>query len=535
MIKITQLKLDINHSEKDLENRIRKLLKLKPDTTFTYEISKKSMDLRKKPQLYYVYTILVKVNNENSIMKKVNNNDITLTTPVVYTYNHKTNTIISRRPIIVGFGPAGMICGLMLAMEGYKPIIIERGDCVENRIKKVEAFWENNILDTETNVQFGEGGAGTFSDGKLNTMVKDTYGRIRKVLEIFVKHGAKEEILYNNKPHIGTDVLCNVVKSIRNEIISCGGEIRFNTKLTDVIHKNGVLKSIVVNDNETIECDELILALGHSARDTFYMLKNKNFDMEAKAFAMGVRVEHPQELINAYAYGNTDYTKLPTADYKLTYRTKKDRGVYSFCMCPGGYVVNASSEEKRLCVNGMSYSGRDSKNANSAIIVTVTPDDFGNDDILAGVEFQRSLEEAMYKCGNGKIPVQRLEDFINNQKTSRLNEVTPCIKGQYELSDLSKHLPEFMKDAIIEAFSGFANQIEGFDMPDCIISGIESRTSSPIRIKRAEDTLQSNIKGVYPCGEGAGYAGGITSAAIDGLRVFEKIYEKYLPNLVTNV
>ncbi len=528
MIKINQIKLSINHSSKDLEDKIRKLLKLKPNDCFTYTIQRKSMDLRKKTQLFYVYNVLVNIANEQNIIKRIKDNNITITNSVKYSYVHKSNDRMSKRPVITGFGPAGMICAYMLAMEGYRPIVIERGDCVENRIKKVEDFWENNILDEESNVQFGEGGAGTFSDGKLNTMVKDTYGRIKKVLEILVENGAKEEILYESKPHIGTEVLCDIVRNIRNKIINNGGEIRFNTKLTDIIINDNRISEIVVNNDEHIACEVLVIAIGHSARDTFKLLKDKHLDMEAKAFAMGVRVEHPQEIINKYAYGD-GVNNLPAADYKLTYQTTKNRGVYSFCMCPGGYVVNASSEKNRLCVNGMSYSKRDSINANSAIIVTVTPKDFSNEEPLAGVEFQRQLEENMYKCGNGNVPVQLLKDFYTDTKTNQLMDVKPCIKGKYELTDLSKHLPEFMTEAIKEAFIAFGKQIEGFDREDCVISGVESRTSSPVRIKRDDNSYESNILGIYPCGEGAGYAGGITSAAMDGLRVFEKIFEKYLP------
>ena len=445
-------------------------------------------------------------------------------------------------PVIAGFGPAGMFCALMLARAGYRPVVVERGEAVEERMKSVDSFWNGGRLNPESNAQFGEGGAGTFSDGKLNTQVKEVYGRISKVLEIFVEHGADESITYEAKPHIGTDRLVYIVQSIRKEIESLGGEVRFNTRLVDIDLEKltpGVLsdekgtdrrvKGITVENSgnrEYIPCDCLVLAIGHSARDTFYMLKDK-LTMEQKAFAVGLRIEHRQELINIHEFGDGKYKNYMPASYKLTHKASNGHGVYSFCMCPGGYVVNASSEEGMLAVNGMSYSKRDSENANSALIVTVDNRDFGSEDVLAGIEFQRRLEKKAYELGGGRVPVQRFGDFRENRTTTESalssNTVKPCIKGGYTAANLRELLPAELCDALIEGVTSFDRQIPGYADPDAMFAGVESRTSSPVRINR-DDKLQAlGISGLYPCGEGAGYAGGITSAAVDGIKVYEAI------------
>jgi hypothetical protein len=374
-------------------------------------------------------------------------------------------------------------------------------------------------------VQFGEGGAGTFSDGKLNTGVKDPEGRIRDVLETFVKFGADSQILSSNKPHIGTDVLKTVVANIRNHIIELGGEIHFNSRVSDIAIENGRVVGLTVTDTaegktENIAASAACFAVGHSARDTFKMLHGKNLEMQPKPFAVGLRLEHPQELINRNAYGDCKYN-MPAADYKVTYQTSRSRGVYSFCMCPGGYVVNASSENEGTAVNGMSYSGRDGVNANSAIIVTVTPDDFGKG-VLDGVEFQRKLEKLAYREGNGNVPVQLVADFKNNRISSGFGSVIPQIKGKYRFGNLNNCLPSYVSEAIKEGMGGFDRYIRGFDMEDAVFAGVETRTSSPVKILRDEH-FNSSVKGLFPCGEGAGYAGGITSAAVDGVRTAEKI------------
>ncbi|MBE5969567.1 MAG: FAD-dependent oxidoreductase [Lachnospiraceae bacterium] len=545
MIRINQIKLNLNQKENELEKIIIKKLKLK-NADFSYEIVKKSIDARKKDSINYIYSVDVDVKSadfkdknsnksdlEKTIVKFVNDNNIMLTTSIEYKLPKAGNEDLKDRPIIIGSGPAGLFCGLMLARAGFKPLIIEQGEAVDNREKSVNAFWQGDKLNPFSNVQFGEGGAGTFSDGKLNTQIKDKSGRIKKVLEIFAEHGAPNEIKYLNKPHIGTDILKDVVKNIRKEIIQKGGEVLFNTRLIDLDICDGhvskcCFENVVTQEKFSLECNILILAIGHSSRNTFKMLKSKNFTMEAKAFAVGLRMEHPQEFISKSQYGGS-YKLLPTADYKVTYSPKSGRAVYSFCMCPGGFVVNSSSEEGYLCVNGMSYSKRDGQNANSAIITSVTPDDFeNNEDPLCGMYFQMNLEKNAYNAAKGKIPLQLYADFKNKVKSNELKSVTPQIKGEYELNDLNEILPPFICESLIDGIENFSKQIKGFNMDDALLSAVESRTSSPVRILRNED-LTSNISNVYPCGEGAGYAGGIVSAAVDGIKVFEKIFEKYKP------
>ena len=406
---------------------------------------------------------------------------------------------------------------------------MERGENIDDRIKTVENFWKNGILNPESNVQFGEGGAGTFSDGKLNTLVKDSSFRNKKVLEIFVECGAPEEILYINKPHIGTDLLRDVVKNIRNKIIEFGGEFKFNSCLTNINVLDNKITSIEINNNEIILTDVLVLAIGHSSRDTFRMLYKNKLNMSAKPFAIGVRVQHNQEMINISQYGENYPTELPVASYKLTHKAKNGRGVYTFCMCPGGFVVNSSSEANRLAINGMSNHLRNEKNANSAVIVTISPDDFGNNP-LDGVIFQEKLEELAFEKGNGQIPVQLFKDFKdfkNNKESNEFKTVNPIFKGNYKFTNLHEILPDYISDAIIEALDAWNNKIKGFSNEDTIIAAIESRTSSPIKIHRDDLTGEANIQGIYPCGEGAGYAGGITSSAMDGLKVAEYISKKY--------
>lgn len=526
MVKIQQIKLPVSHTKEDLENKIKKLLKISSSDLISWTIRRQSLDARKKPELFFVYTIEAEVKKEKQILKRVNNKNIMSTTPVKFSYL-KTGNTVSQRPVIVGSGPAGLFCAYYLIQAGLKPLIIERGEAVENRLKTVEKFWNTGTLNTESNVQFGEGGAGTFSDGKLNTLVKDTKGRNQEVLKIFVKFGAPEEILYQQKPHLGTDALVGIVKNMRNYIKDAGGEFLFSTKMTDIHIKNKEVKAITVNETEKLETDCLVLAIGHSARDTFALLKDKKLPMEAKAFAVGLRAEHPQTMINLYQYGEEKSQYLGAASYKLTHKCKNNRGVYSFCMCPGGFVVNASSEEKKLAVNGMSYQDRGSDNANSALIVTVTPEDFPGTDVLRGMEFQRKLEEKAYELGNGNIPLQLYGDFVENKTSKTFGSILPCMKGGYSFANLRTLLPEELNTALIEGIEAFEKTISGFSRADTILSGIESRTSSPIRIVRNE-AFESEIHGIYPCGEGAGYAGGITSAAMDGLKVGEAIMKKII-------
>lgn len=522
MIRISQIKLNPGHTKEQLEKKICSYLKIKKENIIKYNIVKQSVDARKKPEIYFSYTIDLCIKNEKEIIKKMKNK----VTPVKEVkYNIPSGKPHLKRPVIAGLGPAGLFCGYILAEAGFSPVIFERGRKVETRYEDVKRFWETGILDTKSNVQFGEGGAGTFSDGKLNTVVKDPVGRHKFVLETFVKFGAPENILYEQKPHIGTDILMNVVRNMRNEIISLGGEIHFESCITDIVINNNKVESVIVNGKDKIDTDTLIMAVGHSARDTFEMLYRKNIPMQAKSFAVGVRIEHPQDMINKCQYGDASMEYLPTASYKLTSNLPNKRGVYTFCMCPGGYVVNASSEEGRLAVNGMSYNKRDGKNANSAVIVTVTPDDFKGDTPLSGVEFQRKLEENAYNAGKGKVPVQRFEDFCANRKSEGFGEVTPSICGQYTLADVRGIFPEEIGDSLEEGIKNMDRKIHGFAMNDAVLSGVESRTSSPVRINR-NSLFESDIEGLYPCGEGAGYAGGITSAAMDGIKVAEAVIIK---------
>ena len=528
MIKINQLKLPIDHKWEDLEKKVCKLLQIPVTKLQGIELLKRSLDARKTP-LMYNYQLGVFADGEEKIVKKIKNKDISLGKLVKYRFPNMGEEPLTKRPVIIGAGPAGLFCAYMLAKAGFSPILLERGEAVEERQKKVDHFWETGELDIQSNVQFGEGGAGTFSDGKLNTLVKDNYGRSRYVLKTFVEFGAEEDILYESKPHIGTDILIDVVRNMRNEIINLGGEIRFNSQVTDLRMEAGEISALLVNGQEWVETSAAVLAIGHSARDTFQMLLERNVPMRSKAFAVGVRMEHPQTLINENQYGINYPDSLPAAAYKLTRKVADDRGVYSFCMCPGGYVVNASSEKGMTAVNGMSYHARAGENANSAMIISVRPEDFGSDDALAGVEFQRKLEKAAYREGKGKIPVQLFGDFCKNRVSEQLGEIKPNTKGAWTFGNVRSVFPENLSAGLEEGIKGCEKLIPGFAREDALLLGVESRTSSPVRIERDNDTFESAIGGLYPCGEGAGYAGGIMSAAMDGIKVAEAIALKFKP------
>lgn len=526
---------DILDSKETLTKKAAKILGIKPTDISALQILKHSIDARKKPQLFQVYTLGITLDNhklEEKVVKRCKNKQVTIQSPHPYTFPPAGEAKLSFRPVVIGTGPAGLFCGYMLAKHGYQPILLERGFDVETRSKDVEAYWNGGSLNPESNVQFGEGGAGTFSDGKLNTLVKDKYGRNKEVLRIFVEFGAPEHILYESKPHIGTDLLKQIVVRMRTFIIKNGGEVRFGAKVTGFLANEGALCGVEVNHCEQIQTTRAVLAIGHSARDTLTYLNELHVPMEAKAFAIGMRVEHPQHRINACMYGDEQGSRLPAAPYKLTAQTSTGRGVYSFCMCPGGFVVDASSEPGQIAVNGMSYADRGGSHANSAIIVQVTPEDYGADGPLAGIAFQRTLEKTAYKLGRGSIPVQYYGDFVRNRSSkSQTDREKPCIKGTYELTNLRGLLPSACETAFLEGMAQFDKTIPGFAAEDTLVSGIESRTSSPVRIHR-DDTLQSPaIKGLYPCGEGAGYAGGITSAAMDGILIAEKIAQEFQPIL----
>ena len=523
MIRVTQIKIEV---EKDspsfLLETIAKKLKIKKEDILSYKIQKKSLDARKKPNLYFYYEVDIELKEKIKILKS---KTVFKAPKEEYKFTPQGIKKLNHRPIIVGAGPAGLFCAYLLSEYGYNPLIIERGEKIEERVKTVEDFWKNNNLKLNSNVQFGEGGAGTFSDGKLNTMVKDKRFVQKKIFEIFIENGAPEEIMYDYKPHIGTDVLRELIKNMRNKIIEMGGKFRFNTCLTNIIYENNQIKAIEINNEEKVETDVLVLALGHSARDTFEMLYDKKIKMEAKPFAVGVRIEHLQEQINEAQLGKKDIPNIGAANYKLTYKATNGRGVYTFCMCPGGYVINASSEENKLAINGMSNYKRDTKNANSAVIVTISPDDFGTHP-LDGINYQRILEEKTYKIGSGKIPVQLYKDFKEKRVSTKYGEVQSITKGQSTFADLNTIFEPEICTSLQEAIEHFGTKIKCFNNDDAILSAVESRTSSPVRITRNEQ-LESNISGIYPCGEGAGYAGGITSAAIDGVKVFEQIACKY--------
>lgn len=527
MIRVSQVKVPLNHTNETVRRMAAKKIRIPEADIKDFVIIKQSLDARTgrrsghEGSICYQYTVALSLKDEKKILRR-HLKDVDNYNPVVYKFPHKAETgKVYQRPVIIGTGPAGLFCGLMLARAGFRPILLERGCDVHTRLKKVNAFWEKRIFDPQCNVQFGEGGAGTFSDGKLNTLVRDPSGRHREVLESFVRAGAPEDILYVQKPHIGTDLLVDIVKNIRQEITDLGGEVRFNSCVTGFCVKDGQIEGLQIDHQETLQASCVIVAIGHSARDTYEVLYDLGLDIEQKAFAIGVRIEHPQEMIDNVQYGGS-YPQLPASPYKLTYRTEDGRNVYTFCMCPGGYVVNASSEEGGIVVNGMSLRSRDSGNANSAVIVNVTPDDFGSAHPLAGVSFQRKWEKLAYTEGHGDVPVQLFGDFKAGKVSEAFGQVQPVHKGAVSFADLNRCLPDYVCESLKEAITAFGGKIQGFDREDALLSGVETRSSSPIRMIRGE-AFESNIRGLYPCGEGAGYAGGITSAAMDGIKVAEAV------------
>ena len=532
MIRISQVKLPVGHGPEELKKKAARILKTAPEKLRCLEIRKQSVDARKKPELYYTYTVDVETAREGELVHKLKNPQVTLVREQGYGFPEPGKGLLKAPPVIVGAGPAGLFCGLMLARAGYGPVILERGADVDVRRQQVDRFWATGELDVRSNVQFGEGGAGTFSDGKLNTLVKDPVGRNRLVLKTLVEFGADPAILYQNKPHIGTDVLGGIVKQIRQEIIRLGGTVTFGCQVTDLAVEDGKVRGVVTEQagkQEFLPAGVVVLAIGHSARDTFGMLVDRGIPVEQKAFAVGLRIQHPQEMVNLAQYGTAQPGEPGAASYKLTCQTGNGRGVYSFCMCPGGYVVNASSEPGLLAVNGMSYHARSGENANSALIVTVGPEDFGGQGPLAGVEFQRRLERLAYQACGGRIPVQILEDFQENRLGQSLGDVKPETRGAWEMANLRELLPKALSSSLLEAMGHFGQVIRGFDRPDAVLAGVESRTSSPVRIPRG-DAFESRVLGLYPCGEGAGYAGGITSAAMDGVKVAEAVAARYRPS-----
>ena len=526
MLRVNQIKLSIDEDLSNINKKIEKKLNIKPEELISFNIFKESIDAR-KGTINFVYTIDVEVKNESKVLSR--NKDVTKTPDFSYKEVEEGNLESKNRPVIIGTGPAGIFAGLILSKRGYNPILLERGRDVASRTRDVEEFWKTGKLNTESNVQFGEGGAGTFSDGKLTTRIKDK--RCRKVLEEFVLAGAPEEILYSYKPHIGTDILKKVVKNVRDTIESLGGEIRFDSKVTDFFIESGKITGLEINDSETLKADEVILAIGHSARDTYEVLNERGVQIRQKPFSIGVRIEHPQSLINESQYGKyKDHERLGAADYRLTYQASNNRAAYTFCMCPGGEVVAAASEENMLATNGMSKYKRNKDNANSALLIQVNTEDFGSEDVLAGMEFQRKWERIAFEVGgnNYNAPVQLVGDFLNDTKSEKLGSVVPSYRPDIELTDLRKCLPEFVVETMKEAITEMDKKLKGFAKEDAILIGVETRSSAPIRIEREEESLESlNTEGLFPCGEGGGYAGGIISGAVDGIKVAEKIIGKY--------
>jgi len=526
MLRITNIKLSLDEDENQLKNKVAKKLKIPEKSILNLRIHRKSIDARKKDDVHFVYTVDVELENEEKVFKKNSNKGVSQVKEINIKYEKIVQEKITR-PIIVGTGPAGLFAGLALARMGFRPILFERGKRVDERVKDVEAFWKEGKLNTQSNVQFGEGGAGTFSDGKLNTSVNNPRGKV--VLEEFVKAGAPEEILYSNKPHIGTDLLRNAVKNIRNTIISLGGEVKFNSQVTDLLIEDNRIIGVKVNNEEEYYSYKVILALGHSARDTFEMLYKRGVNIVPKPFSIGVRIEHPQIIINKSQYGKFAFhPKLGAADYKLAAHFDNGRSAYTFCMCPGGMVIAAASEENMVVTNGMSYHARDLENANSALLVGVNPEDFGSSHPLAGVEFQRKWERLAFILGgkNYKAPAQKVGDFLKDKPSDTIGNVKPTYSLGVTMTDLRGCLPKYVTDTLKMAILAFDKKIKGFAYEDAIMTGVETRSSSPIRIVR-DESFQSNIKGLYPIGEGAGYAGGIMSAAIDGLRAAEEIAKSY--------
>ena len=527
MIRIQQVKLPIEHSEDDLKDKAAEALKVAKEQIKSLTIFRKSIDARKKDEIMFIYALDVELYSDIKISKR--NNNISVVEPFIYEVEITGEKPINKRPVIVGSGPAGLFCALLLAEKGYEPIIIERGKKVKDRIKDIDKFWKDGTLDERSNIQFGEGGAGTFSDGKLNTLIKDRSKRGKRVLEEFVEAGAPSEILYINKPHIGTDLLRGVLVKIRKKVIELGGTFRFEECVTDICIKDDNLYRIVT-ESDIIDTDILVLAIGHSARDTFEMLNNK-LTMEPKPFAIGIRIEHPQSMINEGQYGElAGHPSLGPADYKFVHKCKNGRSVYTFCMCPGGMVTGSSSEKGGVVTNGMSFYERDLENANSAVVVTVNPQDFGGEGALSGIEFQRKFEQKAFEIGGGNYhaPVQLYKDFAEKKVSKSFGEIYPTYRPGATFANLWDCLPDYVSESLVEGIAAFGTWLKGFDRPDSILTGVETRTSSPVRIIRGED-MQSNVKGIYPCGEGSGYAGGIMSAAIDGLKVAEYIIKTYKP------
>jgi uncharacterized FAD-dependent dehydrogenase len=524
MIRLTNIQLPLDHDDQAIANAIVARLSIKADDLVSYHVHRRGYDARKKASIVLIYTLDVETKNNEALLEKFAGEQLIKATPdMSYQFVAQAPVDLQERPVVIGFGPCGLLTGLVLAQMGYKPIILDRGKEVRERTKDTFGFWRKKILNTESNVQFGEGGAGTFSDGKLYSQVKDPHHYGRKVLTEFVAAGAPDEIMFVSKPHIGTFRLVSMVEKMRAKIIELGGEIRFSARVDDVQIEAGQIIGVTLADGEVIKSKHIALAIGHSARDTFQMLHDKNVYIEAKPFSVGFRIEHQQSLIDEARFGtNAGNEILGAADYKLVHHCKSGRSVYSFCMCPGGTVVAATSEENCVVTNGMSQYSRAERNANSAIVVGIDPTDYPGGP-LAGIDFQRELESNAYLLGgeNYDAPAQKVGDFLKGVSSETIGSVEPSFKPGIKLTDLSKALPDFCIEAIREAIPAFNRKIKGFALEDALLTGVETRTSAPICIKRGKDLQSINTQGLFPAGEGAGYAGGIMSAAIDGIKVAE--------------
>jgi len=528
MLRLTEIKLAVAHPEGEIRTAILKKLGIAESELITHSVFKRGVDARKSHAILFTYTLLVEVRDEAAVLARfANDPHVCIAPDTRYHFVAQAPELSASRPVVIGMGPAGLFAGLLLAQMGFRPLLLERGKAVRERTKDTFGLWRQGVLNPESNVQFGEGGAGTFSDGKLYSQIKDPRFLSRKVLEEFVKAGAPEEILYVSHPHIGTFRLVGMVEKMRETIQSLGGEIRFNSRVDDIEITDGAVKAVVLANGERIATDHLVLAVGHSARDTFEMLHKRGITLEANPFSIGFRIEHPQSLIDSARYGkNAGNTLLGAADYKLVYHASNGRSVYSFCMCPGGTVVAATSEPGRVVTNGMSQYSRNERNANSGIVVGITPEVDYPGDPLAGIAFQRRWESRAYELGGAsyQAPGQLVGDFLAGRPSKKFGTVMPSYTPGVHLTDLATALPDYAIAAIREALPAFAKQIKGFDMNDAVLTGVETRTSSPLRIKRNVCDYQSiNTRGLYPTGEGAGYAGGILSAAVDGIEVAEAV------------
>ncbi|WP_104654786.1 NAD(P)/FAD-dependent oxidoreductase [Ralstonia insidiosa] len=530
MLRLSEVKLPLDHAEDDLDAAVRARLKdlgVAADGLVRYTVFRRAHDARKRSDIKLTYIVDVEVKNEAAVLKRIAGKPHCGVTPdMTYRFVAQAPEHTTRpRPVVIGMGPCGLFAGLILAQMGFRPIILERGKAVRERTKDTFGLWRKSVLNPESNVQFGEGGAGTFSDGKLYSQIKDPHHYGRKVLEEFVKAGAPEDILYLSRPHIGTFRLVSMVEKMRATIHELGGEVRFETRVDDIEIDQGKVRSLKLSNGETLRCDHVVLAVGHSARDTFQMLHDRGVYMEAKPFSLGFRIEHPQGLIDRARFGKfAGHKQLGAADYKVVHHCSNGRAVYSFCMCPGGTVVAATSEPGRVVTNGMSQYSRAERNANAGIVVGITPEDYPGGP-LAGIAFQRKWEERAFELGGGnyQAPGQLVGDFIAGRPSTSLGSVIPSYKPGVHPTDLSTALPDYVIEAIREALPQLDKKIAGFALHDAVLTGVETRTSSPLRIRRKDDYQSMNVEGLYPAGEGAGYAGGIYSAAIDGIEVAQAV------------